>query len=402
MVRSYLIMLRGLTAARRALILTGFCAAAALTAGTISAPLTTASAAPEARTAPHSTAHDRTVPDGTAASLHVSGNHLVNASGTPVVLHGVNRSGGEFACVLGRGFWDGPMDQASITAMKRWHINAVRVPLNEACWNGQSYVKRKYRGTAYHKAVEAYVHLLNRNDLIAILDLHWSDGSYPSPPGCRSARSVCLKPMPDAAQARPFWRSVARTFKGNDSVIFDLFNEPYPERAPGATETEAWNCWLHGGHCTGIPYLVAGMQTLVNVVRSTGAGNVIMLGGLAWASDLSEWLQFEPTDPDHNLAASWHAYNLNGCHVKTCWNRQVEPVIKAVPVIAGEIGEYDCADGYISRLMRWLDARATSYLAWAWNADFGCRSGPSLITSYAGTPTRYGRGYRAHLLSLKS
>lgn len=51
--------------------------------------------------------------------------------------------------------------------------------------------------------------------------------------------------------------------------------------------------------------------------------------------------------------------------------------------------------------MNWLDARSTSYLAWAWNADFSCTEGPGLITGYAGTPTAYGAGYRSHLRSLK-
>ena len=37
----------------------------------------------------------------TAPQLHVSGNQLVNAGGTPVVLHGVNRSGGEFGLRAG-------------------------------------------------------------------------------------------------------------------------------------------------------------------------------------------------------------------------------------------------------------------------------------------------------------
>jgi endoglucanase len=199
----------------------------------------------------------------------------------------------------------------------------------------------------------------------------------------------------------PFWRSVAGVFKHNDSVIFDLFNEPYPENAPGATETEAWHCWLHGGHCTGIPYSVAGMQTLVNTVRAVGAKNVIMLGGLGYASDLTEWLTDKPADPDHNLAASWHAYNFSGCHVSSCWNSQVAPVLKKVPLIAGEIGENDCADRYIDPLMAWLDARSASYLAWAWNADFGCGPGPGLIINYKGKATNYGTGYKAHLVSLR-
>jgi hypothetical protein len=76
-------------------------------------------------------------------------------------------------------------------------------------------------------------------------------------------------------------------------------------------------------------------------------------------------------------------------------------VIARVPVVAAEIGENDCSGAYIGPLMRWLDARAAGYLAWAWNRDFSCAGGPGLITSYAGTPTGYGRGYRAHLRSLR-
>ncbi|HEY2577413.1 MAG TPA: hypothetical protein VGI74_13995 [Streptosporangiaceae bacterium] len=71
-------------------------------------------------------------------------------------------------------------------------------------------------------------------------------------------------------------------------------------------------------------------------------------------------------------------------------------------LIAGEIGENDCADTYIDPLMHWLDVRSTSYLAWAWNADFACTSGPGLISDYTGTPTGYGQGYRAHLQALAS
>ena len=36
------------------------------------------------------------------------------------------------------------------------------------------------------------------------------------------------------------------------------------------------------------------------------------------------------------------------------------------------------------------------------NAHFGCGKGPGLITNYKhGTPTDYGKGYKAHLLSLR-
>jgi endoglucanase len=350
---------------------------------------------------PHSPARGPTVA-GTAPQVRVAGNELVSASGRRVVLRGVDRSGAEYECVQGHGIFDGPSGQASVTAMRSRGINAVRVPLNEACWNGQSYVNPAYAGARYRAAIQAYVKLLNASGMVAILDLHWTDGAYTgNTSACSSVEAICQKPMPDAAQAVPFWTSVARTFGGNDAVIFDLFNEPYPEQAGGSNETEGWQCWLHGGgDCVSIGYPVAGMQTLVDAVRSTGANNVVMLGGLAWANDLTGWLSHEPTDPDHNLVASWHSYNFNACNTKSCWTAQIAPVIAKVPVIAGEIGENDCADTYVDPLTSWLNSKSTSYLAWAWDTDSNCATGPGLITSYTGTPTPYGAGYEADLRAL--
>jgi endoglucanase len=336
-----------------------------------------------------------------APQLHVSGNQLVSKSGQRVVLHGVNRSGTEFRCVQKGGIFDGPSTVASIRVMKSYGINAVRVPLNEACWNGESYVKPRWAGAHYRAAVAAYVNRLNANGMVAIVDLHWTDGSYTgTASACSSAEATCQKPMPDAAGAIPLWRSVAQTFKGNDAVIFDLFNEPYPEQASHTFGTAAWRCWLHGGNCAGISYQVAGMQDLVNAVRSTGANNVLMLGGLEWSNDLSHWLQYEPVDPDHNLAASWHSYNFNACSSDSCWKHVIAHVMAKVPVIAGEIGENDCGGSYVDRLTSWMDSMSGSYLAWTWNSDFNCWSGPGLITKYNGLPTNFGAAYEAHLKSM--
>ena len=285
--------------------------------------------------------------------------------------------------------------------MKKWHLNAVRVPLNQACWDGEAYVRSAYAGSNYQSAVESYVKLLNANGMVVILDLHWSDGKYIGPSSaCSSALAMCQKPMPGMGAVQ-FWRSVAKAFKDNRSVIFDLFNEPYPEIAAHGNETEGWQCWLHGGACTGISYQVAGMQSLVNAVRSTGANNVIMLGGLAWANDLTRWLAYKPFDPDHDLVASWHSYSFNACNSESCWVSQIKPVMSRFPVIAGEIGEDDCEDSYIAQLMSWLDSQSTSYLAWAWDVAHGsCGGGSGLIANYDGQPTPYGSGYKYHLLSL--
>src|SRR5262249_54003018 len=69
------------------------------------------------------------------SGLAVRGNQLL-AGEAPITLHGVNRSGTEYACIQGWGIEDGPMDQMSVNAIATWGANLVRVPLNEDCWLG--------------------------------------------------------------------------------------------------------------------------------------------------------------------------------------------------------------------------------------------------------------------------
>ncbi len=315
------------------------------------------------------------------------GNALVNSAGQHVVLHGVDRSGTEYACVQNFGIFDGPSDQTSVAAMASWHINAVRVPLNEDCWLAINGVNAAYAGSNYRNAIVAYVDLLNENGLAAILDLHWNA------PGTQSASGQ--QPMADADHASAFWSSVAATFKSNGSVIFDLYNEPY---------VTSWTCWRDGGSASacGTSFAIAGMNSLISAVRSSGAQNVVMAGGLAYSNDLSQWLAYKPTDTTGNLAASWHVYNFNTCDTSSCYTNTIVPVSNSVPVIVGEIGENDCAHGFIDSLMGWLDGNATSYLGWAWNADFDCKNGPGLISDYSGTPTGYGIGLQQHFAALAS
>ncbi|MEU2787714.1 cellulase family glycosylhydrolase [Streptomyces sp. NPDC007100] len=349
-----------------------------------------------------------TAPDGAAPAaahpappprLHVAGNRFADPAGAERRLLGVNRSGAEFSCVQGRGIFDGPVDDTSVAAIAGWGANAVRVPLNEECWLGTANIDPRYAGAAYTSAVRDYVRRLTAHGLTPILELHWSHGHYTGPSaGCADEHASCQKPMPDRRYSPAFWSSVATAFKGAPEVVFDLFNEPYPDRATPDTE-RAWACWRDGGNCPGIGYEVAGMQTLLDAVRATGARNPVLAGGLAYANDLGRWLAYAPKDPAGNLAAAWHGYNFNACADENCWTRTLGPVADRVPLVAGEIGENTCAHGFTDRAMRWLDGRRASYLGWTWNT-WDCAAGPALIRDYAGTPTAYGAGLRDHLRTL--
>ena len=329
-------------------------------------------------------------------ALRVSGNRLVTGpgSGRTVQLRGVSRSGTEYACIQGWGFFDSPHpdridSRAMIAAMVSWDIDVVRVPLNEDCWLGLG-VPAGRGGRPYRTIIERYVHALNAAHLYVILDLHWAA------PGRVKADSQL--PMADADHAPAFWRSVAGAFLHDHDLIFDLYNEPYGI---------SWSCWLRGCRVAAsgdVPaYRAAGMQQLVDAVRSTGATQPLMLGGLGYANDLSGWLAHEPHDRRHDLIASEHSYGTlspctGGCLAAVVSTR------RRVPVVFGELGETDCGTGYIDRMMRFADDHGIGYLGWAWDTTspggWTCSGGPALITSYDGTPTAYGVGFRNHFRAL--
>src|SRR5437588_6402767 len=325
------------------------------------------------------------------------GNQILDSNNMPVRLLGVNRSGTEYQC-LHSGIFDGPNDETSILAMLTWHINAVRLPLNEDCWLNINLGTSVFGGIVYQTAIANYVNLLILNGITPILDLHWSA------PGNQTATS--LQPMPDRDHSLTFWSQVATAFGSNNAVIFDLFNEPYPDN--NLKTTTAWQCWRDGTNASNCPvgtaglnYAAAGMQELVTTIRNTKATNIIMLGGIQYASTLDQWMQYKPIDPRNQLVASWHFYNNSQCNQSTCWTSEVLPVMEQYPLIAGEIGENDTDSKFITQVMSFLDApgrnlRAQSYLAWVWNTD---QAVYDLITDYAsGTPTTpYGWAFKNHL-----
>jgi hypothetical protein len=331
----------------------------------------------------------------TAFAVRVDGNRLVDGAGKPMRLVGVDHSGSEYACVQGYGIFDSPHDDALAKSIASWHVNAVRVPLNEDCWLAINGIKPQYSGQTYQAAIVDWVKTLHAHGLYAILELHWNA------PGTNPSKGQL--PMADVDHAPTFWAEVATAFAADPAVVFDLYNEPYIDTQNADTQ-DPWTCWRDG--CTikagaGIPadWAGTGMQALVDAVRGTGATNVIMAGGLAYANDLSGWIAHAPNDPKKQLAASFHLYNFNTCKTQACWDGQIAPVAAEVPLVTGEIGENDCGHGFIDGYMAWADAHGISYLGWTFN-PWDCATGPALVTDFAGTPTAFGQGYRDHVLTL--
>jgi hypothetical protein len=319
--------------------------------------------------------------------IHVSGNHLVDGNGTRIRLIGVNRSGAEYACIRGWGIFEGPADAASAQVIRSWYVNAVRLGLNEDCWLGVNGVSSTYAGDNYQRAVIDYVNELTANGIYAIVDLHWSA------PGTVPATS--LRAMPDQDHSSAFWESVATAFGNNPNVLFDIFNEPFGV---------GWDCWRDGcvypGGADSGPWQTVGTQSLVDTIRATGATQPIVLGGLAFANDLSEWRSHEPEDPLDQLVASFHVYPFNPCNNPVCWDDQIAPLAEIVPIIVGEVGTDwtpPFTDAMALELMHWADQHRFGYLGWTWNT-WG--SSDALLTNYGGETTSWGADFKAHLVQV--
>ena len=370
-------------------------------------------------------------------TIKVVGNHFVDGSGHAIRLLGVNHTSSEYGCVDGFGYDDGHFDDADAAAIASWHADAVRIPLNEDCWlgiNGQPNsnegAEPRLTAEGYRAEIERYVADLNRHRIYAILDLHWSA------PGSQVALEQ--QPMPDQDHSPAFWSSVASTFKADQAVVFDLFNEPYDPTDPRsgsdtrASDKVSWSCWQTGGCSTAAydegnvqtsTYPVAGMQTLVNAVRKAGANQPVLLGGLDYANDLGDrdhgqdWLTHVPKDPRNQLAASFHNYQGKTCSTATCWTSAIAPIATRFPVVTGEFAEDDYLEAtcttktpsnFDARYMSWADSVGVSYLAWAWiletqaekDAD-GCGA-YVLIDNYSSyTPSApNGTAVHNHLLAL--
>jgi endoglucanase len=346
------------------------------------------------------------------AGLHVSGNRILDKFGRPIEFQGVNRSGSEYSCIQGAGIFDGPSDPASVAAMASWHINIVRIPLNEDCWLGINGVKPQYSGATYRRAIVNYVNLLHRNGMYAEVSLMWAA------PG--SARATYQSNGPDEDHSPAVWEGMAAAFKNDPNVIL----------APWGETTVDWACFVRGcndgatfssadgpfdgdGGCGSDCdfYTTAGMQQAVNVMREHGYKGPIAIPCIAYANVCADpttggtgygngsWLTDRPTDPDHQLVAEMHVYGGNVCDTTTCLNLTILPILKAgFPVIFGETGESydasDCGTSHISNIVDWADSHRVGYEAWTWDTWRNCGA---LIRNYAGAPYGpYGAWIKAH------
>lgn len=307
----------------------------------------------------------------------IHGDELVDGLGRPFFLHGVDRPSLEWSCA-GQSLGGQPGIPASdFSAIRSWGANTVRIPLNQDYWLSALGipVAPSAHCPGYIDTVKAAVREAEAQHLVVVLDLHSSDPGNPQLKGG-------AQPMPDRGSVR-FWQSVAHTFGGDWNVMFELFNEP---------RQVSWEVWQHGGQVKSGPYTyrAVGMQRLVDVVRGTGAHNVILADGINFAATLAGV-------PSHLLTGGGigyavHPYAGTDSTSQRAWEQRFGFLSRTHLVVATEFGDQrPGVTGYDSKILNFFRSHGIGWTAWAWwdgNYKF-----PSLIDARgacvdAGCPDR--------------
>ena len=310
-------------------------------------------------------AKDLTLPAITT-EIKVSGNKLVTADGKEVWLQGLNVCSLEWTSTGNNVLW------SMEVAINDWKANCIRLPVNNDYWfgRGKDQVPGEASQTAYRELVDKAVKLAAAKGAYLVLNLHRFQA-------------------PDAGTIA-FWKDAAARYKNNPAVLFDIFNEPF-----GTT----WEVWRNGGEVKkegkdAGTFQSVGMQAVVDAVRSTGANNIIIAGGLDWAYDDSGILNgFALEDKTgYGIMYSVHVYNW-----KTDWQGKFMALADKYPLFLGECGADEKKMGFIPLAAQedpytWvpdlLGLVQKHHLNWTgWS--FHTSATPNMLADWNYTPTAY-------------
>lgn len=343
------------------------------------------------------------------SQLHVSGNQILTDAGCTIRLKGVNVDGMEFDPTGNQGPTGEGITATVAEAVTAWHANILRIPMNQDYWFGCG----GSNAVTYQTVIQEIVNYCSANGAYVLLDLHWSGNQTGATSPCGGAgwgnaksdncNGGCEEYMPDDNSVT-FWSSVAGTswIQNNSAVLFDLYNEPHDYNPDG------WTIWLNGGTDNG--FHTPGMQGLLNTIRTAGAQNIVVAGGLDYAYDLTgmaySYCGGSPcalTDSTGDgVIYSTHIYPNKGSNpwTKNDGESKISPAAVYYPVIVGEFGQGNAITGYTPNpdptgtwdqtLLGWLDGgNAVSYFYnyTAWDMHDG--SCPCLISNWSYTPTSY-------------
>ncbi|WP_175441409.1 Ig-like domain-containing protein [Micromonospora humi] len=281
---------------------------------------------------------------GAAPALKAFGNRIrtVTPDPRPYRPRGIIRSSVPGECAWGPIRWDGPVDDASVGALRARGVDAVRVVLSDACYVHTGSPADRTNRVGYLDEAARYVDRLVRAGITPIVSLRQSD---------------------DLA-TRSFWSAAAEVFGDDNAVVLDISPDTFPA-AGGTDPAVVWTCWRDGGPAclgTGLPNV--GVQEQIRLLRVRGSFNLVLAAGTDGGNDLRRWLEYRPADPDgRSVAAAWRVDDRSACATPACWRATLLPVAAQVPLVATDVGAGSSSRTFVLRTVVWLDQHGIGHLS---------------------------------------
>jgi hypothetical protein len=270
--------------------------------------------------------------------FRMRGAEILNAQNQRYIPYGIGIVG------LARDLYAGTLERDKeqiAAAQKSWCANTVRLQVSQyQLIDGTGFNPAKLHvNTSFLNAVTEEVQYARGLGLMVVLNLQTqSDPDFDQTLNLPTRRSLF------------FWQTMAARFGHDQGVVFDLFNEP--------GQVGTWAKWRNGFRQGGVTYL--GFQRLAEVVRTTGAKNILWVEGTMRAGSLKgAWdyhltgvgpiMYAEHRPPQPNTVATW----------RPTFGYLAEKNL--APVVVGEWAQYArsdapwaCWDDAPRAVTRWL------------------------------------------------
>lgn len=308
-------------------------------------------------------------------AIRAEGNRIVTVDGGKEVwLQGLNVPSLEWS-LRGEQVY-----KSVVVGIEEWKGNVIRLPIKDDYWFGKDL---EDGGKAYRAVVDQVITLASNRGAYVVLDLH----RY------RAPRKEHLD----------FWKDAAARYKNHPSLIFDLINEPH-----GVT----WEVWRDGGFVeekrkdgdedafltpeeklhNKHGFQSPGMQAMLDAVRSTGAKNMVLVGGLDYAYQLDGIMN------GFGLKDEGGQGIIYACHIypwKRGWQKYLLDAAEKYPILLGEVGAdakkmdfmphemQENAETWVPDMLGLIQKHRLNWTGWCFHPS----ASPRMLVDWNYTPT---------------
>lgn len=317
-----------------------------------------------------------------------SGCIVDGGTGNRITLRGINLSGLQYSgpsnALENAGVTPADIDQITTG----WNARVVRLPFNQRWALAPDDEDPEEYDCPYLQAIDSVIEKAASNGAYTLLNLHRLDERVRGVDNHGQANYV--PPLPNLDSIR-LWRQLARRYRDEPAVLYDIFNEPH---TPLPGDPVPLLGIREDGSTFPLPAGVVGMaewqpwaRQLIQAVISADPAALLFVSGVDWGFDLTGF----PIPEQSQVVYSTHVYRWKGDPASIRAAEFGRLAQEGLAVFAAEWGGADADVAWGNDVADYFDELQIGWTAWSWNNK------PFLVDSPPYNPTAFGCLVRTRL-----